>query len=194
MVERHCKISRNRRIMKGTLFLRPIQFFPPYLLSRCTGVPETWNMVLPSHVLLALNVWSKSISNEGYFTPETKTVFLSYLTSHCSGVTETGHHAFSPHVVLAEQVWSKAVSNEGHFTLEAETVFRPHLACQCSGVTETWNLTLCELVLQLVQVWSKSVINEGHFTLELKTGFLFSPSSIAGWLEHHMWHSLPTIY
>jgi hypothetical protein len=52
-------------------------------------VTETSHVELAAHALQAVEVWSKSVSNEGHFTREIGTVFGPYLASHYSQVYET---------------------------------------------------------------------------------------------------------
>jgi hypothetical protein len=94
-------------------------------------------------------------------------------------------------------LWSKTGSKEEHFTLEPQTVFRPYfyLALPCSRVTQTLHVALSPHAPQPVPVWSKSRNNKGHFTAEAERFFVaISPSTAAGWLKHHTWHSIPTCH
>lgn len=63
--------------MKGTFRL--------CLTSHCRGVTETSHLALPTHSLQAVQVWSKSVGNEGDFTREAETVIRPPLSLHCSG-------------------------------------------------------------------------------------------------------------
>jgi hypothetical protein len=117
---KYCKFGGNRSVKKGTLLLRPKQFCP-YLISNVTGVTETVQLAFPASFLHALQVWAKSVSNEGHFTDEQVTIFCPYLSSHCCGITETAYDAVTASAVQAMHVWSKLVSNEGYFILEVES-------------------------------------------------------------------------
>jgi hypothetical protein len=68
-------------------------------------------MDLLAHPLQAVQVTLKSVSNEGHFTPEAKTVFRPYIPSHCCGVTEMYNVAVHAHALPAVQVTLKSVSN-----------------------------------------------------------------------------------
>jgi hypothetical protein len=78
-------------------------------------------MTLTAHAIQALQVWWKSVSNEGHFTREAATAFRAYLASDYCGVTETSHMSLTVQALQAVQVWSKSFRNEGHFTREAES-------------------------------------------------------------------------
>jgi hypothetical protein len=76
--------------MKVTL-LEAEAIFRPSLASHCSGVTETAHLAHPTHALEALQVWSKSVSNETHFTYDAEVIFHPYLASHSSWVTETLH-------------------------------------------------------------------------------------------------------
>jgi hypothetical protein len=97
-----------------------------------------------SHALKAVEVCSKSIGSEGYFTREAERVFPPYFASHCSAVTETSHLAIPTHALQAVQVWSKSVGNEEHAIPEAEAVPRTFLSLHCRGVTLTIHYKQCK--------------------------------------------------
>jgi hypothetical protein len=99
--------------MKGTLLVKP-KVFHPNLGSHCSGVTETSHLAPTVHSLQAVQVWSKSVINEGNFTLEAETVFPLCLASHCSGLTDTAYHPLLARGLQAVQVWSKSVSNEGY--------------------------------------------------------------------------------
>jgi hypothetical protein len=108
-----------------------------------------------------VQVWSKTGSNKGHFTPEAEAVSRPYLASHMRRVTQLSQVALSPNASQPVEVWSKSGSNEGHFTLEAEAVSRPYLDSYFSGVTQTSYFALPLHALLPGQVWSKSVSNKG---------------------------------
>jgi hypothetical protein len=97
--------------MKGTLLSRPKKLYSPFHPSHSSGVTEIRHMATPAHALQVLHVRLKSVSNEGHFTPEARTVFLSYLPRLCSGVTEICYMALPAHALEAVQVRLKSVSN-----------------------------------------------------------------------------------
>jgi hypothetical protein len=108
----------------------------PYLVWHCRGATETENPPLPAHAVQALQVSSKSVSNEGHFTPEDERVPPAYLASHWIRVAERAYQPLLVHAPQEVQVWSKTVSKQGHVTLEAHSVLHPYLASHCSGVSE----------------------------------------------------------
>jgi hypothetical protein len=65
-----------------------------------------------------VQVFSKSVCNEGHFTLRAERVFPPYLASHCSRVSETSIMVLAGHGLPAVQVWPKSVNNEVHFTLD----------------------------------------------------------------------------
>jgi hypothetical protein len=93
-------------------------------------------VALTARVLQVVQVWLKSVSNEGHFTREAETV-RPYFVSHCTGVTETSQMALTAHNLQVEHVLLKSVSNDGHFTREPETALRPSLASHFIGAIET---------------------------------------------------------
>jgi hypothetical protein len=90
----------------------------------------------PPHELQVVNVCSKSVSNEGHFTLDTKAVFPHYLASHCSEMTEISCLVLPSHPLQVLQVLSKSISKEVHFALNAKPVSRPCLASHFTRVTE----------------------------------------------------------
>jgi hypothetical protein len=74
-----------------------------------------------------VQVWSKSISNEGQFTVAAEIFFRPYLAKHYGRVAETSHAALKSDGPQGVAIWLKPGRSERHFTLEAETVFRPYL-------------------------------------------------------------------
>jgi hypothetical protein len=76
------------------------------------------------HAVQAVQVWSKSISNEGHLTLEAETFFRPSLPSHCSGLNETSYVSLLVHPLQAVLVSSKLVIYEWHFILEAEKFIR----------------------------------------------------------------------
>jgi hypothetical protein len=79
--------------MKGSLLLRPKKVLRPYLTWHCIGITEAPYVALIAYVLEAVQVWSKTVSNEGHFTHEEEPLFRPYLPSHCSGMSEISHVA-----------------------------------------------------------------------------------------------------
>jgi hypothetical protein len=126
------KFGRNRPVINGTILVRP-KLIRHYLAYHCNGVTEKSNVPLATHALQAVEVWSKSMSNEGHYTRKSERFSRPYLASHCTGETKTSHLAIHPHAIQALQVWSKSVGNEGHYTLETEKVFR-----QCFPRIAVW--------------------------------------------------------
>jgi hypothetical protein len=52
-----------------------------------------------------VHVWSRWACNDGHFTLDGRTGFLSYLALHDSGVTKTSHMALAAHAAEALQVY-----------------------------------------------------------------------------------------
>jgi hypothetical protein len=98
-----CKLGWNLSVMKGTLLLRP-KFFHPYLPMRCSGVTETWNLALSAHSREGVEVWSKSVFNEGYFTLEKERIFRQYLDFLCRGIPETSNFALPADAPQVRQI------------------------------------------------------------------------------------------
>jgi hypothetical protein len=82
-------------------------------------------MVLQTHGLYAVHVWSRLVENEGYFTPDAEVIFRPYLPFLCSGTNETSNVELHTHGLNTVHVWLKSVRNEGYFTLRVETPFVP---------------------------------------------------------------------
>jgi hypothetical protein len=146
--------------MKGTLLLRPKQFFDPI----SPRIAARW-LALTPYVVRPVQGWSKSGSNEGHFILKAKRVFRPYLASHCSRLTQTSQAALPASLPQPEQVWSKSKNNGGHFTLEVKTVFDlSRLGLRWGD----WNNTRGTLYAydKPVQFWSKSGRIEGNFTLQ----------------------------
>jgi hypothetical protein len=75
MCYKQCKFGRYGWVKKGTLPWTPT-VSRSCLASNCSGVTETWQLVLPTHALQAVQLWSKLVNNEGHFTLEDETVLL----------------------------------------------------------------------------------------------------------------------
>jgi hypothetical protein len=58
-------------------------------------------MALPSQAVETRHVWSILVSNEGYITLETETVFLFHLASHFSVETEASQVALPAYALQA---------------------------------------------------------------------------------------------
>jgi hypothetical protein len=82
-------------------------------------------MVLPAHVLQAMQVRMKSINQEGHFTLEAERLSRPYIPQDFSEVTEKYHMVLPAYALQELRVRLKSVSNEGYFILEVETVIRP---------------------------------------------------------------------
>jgi hypothetical protein len=67
-------------------------------------VIETSDVALPPDALQVVQVWSKSVSNEGHFTREAETVFRPYLASRWSGVSEKTQIALPALALQAQDV------------------------------------------------------------------------------------------
>jgi hypothetical protein len=144
-----CKFGWNRSVTKGTS-LRGLKLFVPVPLH-CSWVTETSHLALTAHALDTVQFWLKSVSNEGHFTREAKTVLRPCVATHCSSVTETSQVALNAHVLNSVQVSLKSVGNWRNSTREAESVLRPYLASHFALVTETSHFVLTVHALHCVQ-------------------------------------------
>jgi hypothetical protein len=95
-------------------------------------VTEKSRVALLAHAPKAVDVYLKSVCNEGQFILAFKRVFRPCLASHWNVVIETSHLTLSNHDLLAVNVCSTWVSNYGHFTREVKRVFRHYLALHAS--------------------------------------------------------------
>jgi hypothetical protein len=94
-------------------------------------VSDMYHFNLPAHALRPVHVRLKSVSKEGNFTLEVKTVSRQCLTSHCSGVLEICQVALPAHALQGVQVRLKSVNNERYFilvTVTASSCYFPHTA------------------------------------------------------------------
>jgi hypothetical protein len=85
-----CNLDWNLSVMKGTLLMKPKDFFIRISHRIAVGLLK-YGRLHSQHVLRAVQVRLKLESSEGYFTLETATVFLPHLLSYESGVRGTSH-------------------------------------------------------------------------------------------------------
>jgi hypothetical protein len=99
---------------------------------------------------------------------------------------------FQLHALKCLQVWSVSGSNERHTTLKAETFFRRFLASHCSEMTQTSQVALPPHAPQPVRVRNRAVTKGTLFLRPKEFCLPTSPRIVAGCLNHHTWHSIPT--
>jgi hypothetical protein len=100
-------------------------------------VTEARHRGLLARALHEVQVWSKSVSEEGHFTLQADTFSRSYLASYCKGVAEISDRVLCTDRLQAMYIWSRSASKVGHLTLEAGTVFPPCHSSHCREATES---------------------------------------------------------
>jgi hypothetical protein len=104
--------------MNGTLLVRP-KVFRPYVASHCRGLTERSHVALVTHELQSLEIWSKSVGNEGLFTREAESLSSPSRLAFQRGdrnVTPGTPSTFATSSIGLVEIGR----NEGHFTEKPE--------------------------------------------------------------------------